>query len=166
MRFLLDGMLGKLTRWLRMLGYEADYESDRPDEALLSIAKQKSLTLLTSDEELYRRAMFRGIDAFLVRGKSEQERLAELAERYKLRLEIDPAESRCPACGSKVKETPRQDVEKSVPSATLKVYSTFWVCTNPNCVKVYWQGSHWKKIEQTLQAAKRILEIKSNASNG
>jgi hypothetical protein len=166
MRFLLDGMLGKLTRWLRMLGYEASYENDRTDDDLLSIAKEGSFILLTSDEELYRTATFRGVQSFLIRGRNEPERLAELAERYKLRLEIDTRESRCPDCGSLIKETPKRNVEDSIPPATFKVYNAFWVCTNPNCAKVYWQGSHWKKIEQTLRAAKKILDLKSNASNG
>jgi uncharacterized protein with PIN domain len=164
MRFLLDGMLGKLTRWLRMLGHEAVYENDRPDDKLLAIAKDRSLTLLTSDEELYRTATFRGIDAFQIQGKNEPERLAELAKRYRLRLDIDANKSRCPTCGFLIKQTPKDTVKESVPSATLKVYKDFWVCTNPDCSKVYWQGSHWKKIDQTLQAAKKILEANSNPS--
>jgi len=164
MRFLLDGMLGKLTRWLRMLGYDASYQNDYSDNDLLSTAKSGSLTLLTADEELYRTATFRGIQSFLVRGKTEPERLAELAERYKLRLEIDTSKSRCPTCGSAIKETPKEDLEKRIPPATFKVYKTFWVCTNPSCAKTYWQGSHWKKIEQTLQAAKKILDLKSKSS--
>ena len=64
MQFLLDGMLGKLTRWLRMLGYDAVYQNDSSDTDLLTAAKSKSLILLTSDEELYRTATFRGINHF------------------------------------------------------------------------------------------------------
>jgi len=159
-------MLGKLARWLRMLGYEADYENDRSDVDLLSLAKQRSLVLLTSDEELYRTAIFRGLQSLLIQGKTEAERLAEVAERYNLRLEIDTQESRCPKCGFMLREAARGDVVKFVPAATFKVYKSFWICTNPNCAKVYWQGSHWKKIEQTLRAAKKLLDLKSDASNG
>jgi len=165
MSYLLDGMLGKLTRWLRMLGYEASYENDRTDENLLAIAKERSLILLTSDEELYRTATFRGIQSFLVQGKTEPERLAELAERYKIRLEIDTTQSRCPKCGSRLREASKESVESSVPPATFKMYETFWICTNSGCAKIYWQGSHWKKIEETLRSAKRILELKSKTHN-
>ena len=166
MRFLLDGMLGKLTRWLRMLGCDASYQKDRPDNELLSTAKSNSLILLTADEELYRTATFRGIQSYLVRGKTEPERLAELAERFKLKLEIDTSKSRCPTCGYPIKETAKENLEKLVPAATFKVHNTFWVCTNLNCAKIYWQGSHWKKIEQTLEAAKKILDSKSNSASG
>ena len=160
MRFLLDGMLGKLARWLRMIGYECTYMNDCEDHELLTIAKRDSLILLTSDAELFRTAVARGIESFLVEGRTETERLASLAERYELKLSIDTAISRCPVCGWQLREASKGDVESVVPPATFKVYQTFWVCTNPKCAKVYWQGSHWKRIEQTLASAKKILDRK------
>jgi hypothetical protein len=164
MRFLLDGMLGKLARWLRMLGHDATYEKDRPDPELISIAKRGRLVLLTSDEQLYRTATMRGVESFLVTGRTEPEMLANLTERFKLNLTIDAANSRCPVCGFPIEERPKAEVEASVPPATFKVYQTFWVCTNPKCTKVYWQGSHWQKIEQTLENARKILETRTNAT--
>jgi uncharacterized protein with PIN domain len=148
-----------------MLGYIAVYQNNQSDSDLLTAAKSDSLILLTSDEELYRTATFRGIQSYLVRGKTEPERLAELAERYNLRLAIDPSKSRCPSCGSSLEEASKASLEDSLPTATFKVYKTFWVCTNPNCAKIYWQGSHWKKIEHTLQAAKKILDLRSKSTN-
>ncbi len=166
MRFLLDGMLGKLARWLRMLGYEATYLNDSPDRDLLSLAKHESLILMTSDEELYRTAVMRGIESFLVQGRTEPERLASLSERFNLNLEIDTAISKCPVCGFSIREVPKESVESSVPPTTFKVYQSFWVCTNPKCAKVYWQGSHWKKIEQTLESARKILDTKRSTTAG
>ena len=160
MHFLLDGMLGKLARWLRMIGYETTYLNNYVDKDLLSIAKRDSLILLTSDQELYRTAAGRGIECFLVEGRTEAERLAALADRYKLDLHIDTTISRCPVCGSPLKEIAKKEVEDSVPPATFKVYQTFWVCNNPACGKIYWQGSHWNKIEQTLENARKILDDK------
>jgi uncharacterized protein with PIN domain len=163
MRFLLDGMLGKLARWLRMIGYEATYMNDSPDQDLLSLAKRESFILLTSDEELYRNAISKGIDSFLVQGRTESERLAGLAERYDLNLRIDTVNSRCPICGTSIREVPKRDVEALVPPTTFKVYQSFWLCTNAKCAKVYWQGSHWKRIEQTLESARKILDRKRAA---
>jgi len=163
MHFLLDGMLGKLARWLRMIGYEATYLNDYGDSDLLSIAKRDSLTLLTSDQELYRTAVGRGIECFLVEGRTEAERLAALADRYELDLRIDTTVSRCPVCGSPLREISKNDVKELVPPATFNVYQTFWVCNNPACGKVYWQGSHWKKIEYTLETARKILDNKRSA---
>jgi len=163
MRFLLDGMLGKLARWLRMIGYECVYSNDTDDRDLLAMAKRDALILLTSDAELYRTAVARGIGSFLVEGRTEPERLASLAERYGLDLNIDTAISRCPVCGWQLKEVSKGEIEESVPPATFKVYQTFWLCTNPKCAKVYWQGSHWKRIEETLASAKKILDKKEHS---
>ena len=146
-----------------MLGYEAAYVNDSSDKDLLSIAKHDSLILLTSDEELYRTAAMKGIETSLVQGRTEPERLANLAERYNLRLEIDTTISRCPLCGFPLRGISKGEAGASVPPATFKVYQSFWACTNPKCAKVYWQGSHWKKIEQTLGNARKILDAKRNS---
>lgn len=166
MHFLLDGMLGKLARWLRMIGYEATYKNDLEDRDLLTLAKQDSLILLTSDAELYRTAVARGVESFLVEGHSEPERLASLGERYGLDLRIDTTISRCPVCGFPLREAAKKEVKQIVPPATFKVYNSFWVCTNPKCAKVYWQGSHWKKIEETLASARQIVDSRGKAKNG
>jgi hypothetical protein len=160
MRFLLDGMLGKLTRWLRILGYDAEYSKNSSDNNLLSQAKDESRILLTSDAQLYRNAVSRNIDTLLMDSKSDSEKLANLAYRFHLNLKLDPMNSRCPICGSSIKPTSKDEIVHSVPPATFKVYQSFWVCTNVSCAKVYWQGSHWKKIEETLRNASEILDRK------
>src|SRR5208282_6861048 len=109
MRFLIDGMLGKLNRWMRILGYETEYAKDKGDDELVNSARRSSSILLTSDEELYRTAVTHGVDSFLIRGKNETERLAALAHRYNLRLSIDPNLSKCPLCGSSIKEVSKAD---------------------------------------------------------
>jgi len=159
MRFLIDGMLGKLNRWIRILGYETEYVKDKGDDELVNSAKLSSSILLTSDEELYRNAVTRGVDSFLIRGKNEAERLAALAHRYNIRLTIDPDLSKCPLCGSSVKLVSKADIETLVPPTTFKVYQSFWKCTNPTCAKIYWHGSHWKRIEQTFETARKLHDF-------
>jgi uncharacterized protein with PIN domain len=158
MRFLLDGMLGRHTRWLRMIGCDAWYDKDGSDAVLLQRAKQDSLILLTCDVQLYRAAIARNIECFLVEGNDEPERLASLAARFNLKLNIDPERSRCPVCGSYIKPVGKEEIASRVPPATFKIYQSFWICTNASCAKVYWQGSHWKRIEETLENARTILE--------
>ncbi|MGD0496694.1 MAG: Mut7-C RNAse domain-containing protein [Candidatus Bathyarchaeia archaeon] len=156
LRFVADGMLGKLTRWLRMLGQDVKYSSSLDDPQLLMIAKKEKRILLTRDFELYQRANARGIDAFYLEGLTGEEKLAELAKRYDVRLEIDMASSRCPKCNSTVKLVSRQQAEGKVERSTFDHYKEFWKC--PNCGQIYWQGAHWTRIRKTLNAAKQILE--------
>jgi len=156
MRFLVDGMLGGLARWLRILGQEVRYDSSAKDNDLLRIAHQENMVLLTRDEELYRRAIAWKITSALVLGETEEERLAQMASTFGVLLDADMAETKCPECGSDLKETPKNVLAGEVPLASLKLYDKFWKCTDLNCGKVYWVGSHWKQIRQTLDDARKL----------
>ncbi len=154
MRFIADGMLGKLTRWLRMLGHDVKYYNATDDKDLIKAAKAEGRILLTRDNILYRRALRENVEAFLVRGESEHERLAELAGEYNLKLEIDMASSRCPKCNSKIIPVRKEAIIDLIPETTSRFYNDFWRCSG--CGKVYWRGSHWRRIEETLNLARNL----------
>lgn len=156
MRFLIDGMLGGLARWLRILGQDVRYDASTKDNELLRIAQEENMILLTRDEELHRRAVARNIPSALVLGETEEERLAQVATTFGVPLDINMAKTKCPECGSGLKETAKSDVADEVPLASLKLYDQFWKCTSQNCGKVYWVGSHWNHIRQTLEEAKKL----------
>ncbi len=156
MRFLVDGMLGGLAKWLRILGYEARYDANARDNDLLRIASEEKMVLLTRDEELYHRAIARKIVSALVVGETEEERLAQMASTFGVNLEANMAETKCPECGTSLTEKSKSDIIDEVPKASLKLYDQFWKCSNQNCGKVYWVGSHWKQIRQTLEKAMKL----------
>ena len=156
MKFIVDGMLGKLTRWLRMLGYDVEYSTKLDDKQLMAIAKKEERILLTRDLELYQRAIAKEVETFFLEGQKEEKRLAELAKRYDIRLEIDMATSRCPKCNSQIKPISKEEVEGKVESNTLANYDEYWQC--PRCKQIYWQGAHWTKIRKTLDTAKLKLK--------
>ena len=153
MKFLADGMLGKLARWLRMLGQDVIYSVQFDDAQLLELAKAEQRALLTRDFELYKRAIARGIDAFYVEGKTESERLAEVSKRYGVSLVIDMEKSHCPVCNTPLKATPKEKLSGELEKNTFTYYDKFWKC--PNCGQVYWQGAHWKQINNTLTQAQQ-----------
>ena len=66
-RFEVDGMLGSLARWLRILGYDTDYANQRDDAELVRIARAEDRVLLTRDREL---AGWRGVHALLIESQS------------------------------------------------------------------------------------------------
>jgi len=155
LRFIADGMLGKLTRWLRMLGHDVEYHRATDDKKLIALAKSEKRVLLTRDLKLYQQAVARGVGAVLVEGKDEAEKLADLANCFDFRLEVDLSVSRCPKCNTMIEAVPKEAVVSQVPEATSTYYSDFWKC--PGCGQVYWQGAHWKRIEKTLEEANSRL---------
>jgi uncharacterized protein len=151
--FIADGMLGKLARWLRMLGHDVVYSTKMGNNDLLSVAKKENRILLTRDSELYHRAIGRGLEVFYVDGKTEVQRLVQLASRYNFPLEIDMDKSCCPKCGTKLKAVAKEQVQGELEENTFRFYEKFWKC--PTCQQIYWQGAHWKQITGTLKQAQQ-----------
>jgi len=156
LKFVVDGMLGKLARWLRMLGHNVKYSSSLSDEKLLKIAKNEHRTLLTRDLELYQRAVANGVQVVYMEGTDEAEKLAKLAKKYGFSLEINLEKSRCPKCNARIKPIDKKLVKGKVPETTYKYYDKFWECQK--CGQIYWQGAHWKRINDTLARAKSFIE--------
>ena len=156
MKFVADGMLGSLVRWLRMMGHDVEYLHGLDDDKLIALAKEEGRILLTRDLELYKRSTAKGVDVFYLEGKNEAERLSVLAKRFSIALEIDLKTSRCPRCNATIQPVPKLHIANRVEKKTYDNYNTFWEC--PRCQKVYWQGAHWPKICETLEDAKSRLK--------
>jgi len=150
-------MLGALARWLRMLGYVTEYDSKADDDNLLQRSNDTNAILLTRDEELHNRAVARKIHSVLVLGGNEETRLGQLARTLGISLEIDMSGTRCPECGSELREIAREEAANAVPAKSLELYDRFWRCTKGECGKTYWVGSHWKQIRHTLEEARKMM---------
>jgi uncharacterized protein with PIN domain len=148
-RFLLDGMLGSLSRWLRIGGYDTEYRRDTPDDDLIEEAVREDRILLTRDEALVTRARKRGAKATYIREEGDEEGLSQLT--LELGIILDPAQARCPKCNHRVDKVAKTDVFGKVPEGTLRAVDDFWVC--PRCGSIYWRGSHWSRIVETLSHA-------------
>jgi uncharacterized protein with PIN domain len=160
LKFVADGMLGKLTRWLRLLGHDVKYSNRMNDAQLITIAKKERRILLTRDLELYKQAAAKSIDAFYLGGQTGEEKLAELASRFNLRLSIDMATSRCPKCNTRVKPISKEKVINRVKKNTYANYDEFWKC--PKCGQTYWQGAHWTGIRKTLETTRKYLDMQNS----
>jgi hypothetical protein len=143
-RFVVDGMLGSLARWLRRMGYDADYVNQRADAELARIARAESRVLLTRDRELAGR---RGLRALLVESQSLDEQLAQVTAAFPLALGSQPA--RCSECNTPLVGALPQEVADQVPVYVLHTHRYFRRC--PACRRVYWTGTHWPAIQARLK---------------
>lgn len=150
-------MLGKLTRWLRMLGHDVEYYQATDDKKLVLMAESQKRILLTSDQKLHQQMLKKGLDAVLVNVSDEAQRLAILAKRYGFKLIVDLSISRCPKCNSTLAKVTKYKVLDKIPKITSTYYDKFWECTS--CGQVYWQGAHWKRIQATLIDATNKLNL-------
>jgi len=139
--FLLDGMLGSLARWLRIMGYDSEYLRDEDDRALLAVLGDRYL--LTRDKQLAQRAGPRG---FYLESDDLDVQLSAVVERFDLRPDLE--RTRCTACNGLLDKVPKDQVREKVEEGTWNEHQEFWMCRN--CGKVYWHGAHWKNIRDRL----------------
>ncbi len=139
-----------------MLGHNVKYSDRLNDDQLIMIAKKEGRVLLTRDLELYQQATSKGVETFYLNGKTEAERLAQLAQRFNIKLDIDMLTSRCPKCNTRVKPISKEKIADKVEKSTFAYYNEFWECQK--CGQIYWHGAHWVRIRKTLETAKETLE--------
>ena len=150
MKFVVDCMLGKLARWLKILGFDTLFFSKIGDDKLLAIAEKEERILLTRDNELFERAD--PAAAFFIKSEDWQEQLKQVLDGFKLRDKAKPY-SRCIECNAALKDLSRIKAKNLVTPFVYKNAAGFALC--PVCGRVFWQGSHQKdmavKIDKFLK---------------
>ena len=144
--FIVDGMLGTLARWLRIAGYDSIYFRGMDDDRLLEETKDSARIMLTRDRELYQRSLKLGLKSIYLESEEVSAQLTHL--KRQLGLKLVASNSRCPICNGPLMEKPKANVQDLVPVESFNVFEEFWACGD--CSRVYWKGSHWVKIRETL----------------
>ncbi|MBI3806908.1 MAG: Mut7-C RNAse domain-containing protein [Nitrospirae bacterium] len=147
--FFADAMLGRLARWLRMLGYDTAYEKDISDESLISRVVTEHRWLLTRDRYLAQRKVLRDHHTLIV-SDHLQNQLRQLQSELRLDLDLsDKTASRCAACNSILKSIPHEKATSTVPAYVASLHRQFVQCSN--CGRIYWPGTHWTHMLARLQ---------------
>ncbi|NPA06246.1 MAG: twitching motility protein PilT [Chloroflexi bacterium] len=151
-RFVLDGHLGRLASYLRLLGYDTLYHPAWDDPTLARFAAQGRV-LLTRDQGLLKRKTVRY--GYWVRATEPDVQLAEVAQRYTLARWAQPF-TRCPRCNTKVHRVPIDALADRVPADVRSRQTYVHLC--PSCGRVYWEGSHVERIRARFARAGLLLE--------
>ncbi|MBN1235740.1 MAG: hypothetical protein JW999_06780 [Methanotrichaceae archaeon] len=141
--YVVDLMLMRLGRWLRLLGQDVANPVGESDEELLHLAKKESRTIITRDKGLFKACPGADVQCVLIQSSAISDQLLEMADAG-VPLRLDP--QRCTLCNGLLEEIEMLGTKK-------------WQCLD--CKKLYWEGGHWKKMERILQAIRR--QRKENA---
>jgi uncharacterized protein with PIN domain len=139
MKFVADTMLGRLARWLRLLGFDVLYPN-LDDKELLKFADER--IILTRDKELGEKE-----NVFLIKSVDVNEQMKQVINE--LRVEINTPLSRCSVCNQVLVEEDKKSVKNLVPERIYKSNDMFWRC--PGCNRIYWKGSHYDKIMKKIE---------------
>ncbi|HEY3108567.1 MAG TPA: Mut7-C RNAse domain-containing protein [Chloroflexota bacterium] len=144
-RFVLDGHLGRLAGYLRMLGVDALYRRDASDDALAQMSAREGRVLLTRDRGLLKRSLV--VHGYCPRSDDPERQLAEVVARFDLTRVAAPF-SRCMLCNGQLEPVEKASVEARLEPKTRRYYDEFARCRG--CERVFWKGSHHQRMERLL----------------
>ena len=146
MTFVADCMLGRLAKWLRILGFDVLYFSKAGDPELVAIARREGRVLLTRDTGLIERTAKRP-DRLFVRSDAWEDQVVQVLDEYGLWDSLQP-NTRCVECNLPLKPLSRERARNLVTPYVHERASAFAVC--PGCERVFWQGSHHGDMERAI----------------
>ncbi len=145
--FIVDAMLGKLAKKLRLLGYDSFYSSNMEDDKIIQLAKNENRILITKDVPLVQKAKKQEILAVQITSNDEIEQFLQINAKASLgKCTVGGGSSRCPVCNGELQHIEKNDVSDKVPAGVLEMMKDFWTCTK--CEKIYWEGTHIKNLQQ------------------
>ena len=146
-RFVLDTHLGKLAKYLRMLGFDSLYGNDMEDGTLVELScAGEGRTLLTRDIGLLKRK--RITNGYFVRETHPRLQAREILERFDLKRMIRPFRL-CIHCNGKLRPVDREEAAQMVPAGVLRDFADFVMCDD--CRHIYWKGSHYDRMANFIQ---------------
>ena len=144
LRYFTDHMLGRLTRWMRLLGLDTEYASaDLDDSTIAKRCEETGRILLTRDKELHRRSM----NSILIESTDHIDQTRQVIRTIKMDEKL--FFTRCPACNALLLDVPSISVKGRVPDGVFERYQTVMKC--PDCGKIYWKGDHYRNILKTIK---------------
>jgi uncharacterized protein len=145
-RFVADGHLGKLTRNLRLLGFDVAYSGRADDRELLDIMARENRALLTRDRRLLMHSIVQ--HGYYPRSQNADEQTVEVLRRFDL-VKMIAQFTRCLRCNAQLQDAAKTDVIEELKPLTKLYYDEFRRC--PACKQIYWSGSHFAKMQKTIE---------------
>ena len=153
LKFLADTMLGSLAKKLRLLGIDTVYKSDPDNSELKYLVRSQTRILVTRDLNLSRSM---GDLAWPVTGKDAREEFLSIAEKLKPFSDLLVPFSRCLDCNNPFQSMELSEAQGKVPPFIYSSQKIFSHC--PSCGKVFWEGTHRKKMEKEVEWMEGVLQ--------
>ena len=153
-RFIVDDNVGKLAKWLRIMGYDTLFFHSTDDAELISIALAQGRTILTKDSQLMRRRVITSgrLRAILIKADDIEDQLRQVMDTLGLDYDFRPF-SLCLECNRPLLSRTREEVRDLVPAFVFQTQHQYMQC--PACSRIYWRGTHWQRMSRELERTRR-----------
>lgn len=146
MKFIATKELGRLAKWMRILGFDTEYFKEENYSKLKIIALRDQRIILTRNTRLSRP---KGIKLVQIKHDLLNEQLLDVSKALDLKADKDLMFSRCTICNVELEHVEKEAIKDKVPEYVFQNQNTFIKC--PVCQRVYWSGTHWGNVEKTFK---------------
>lgn len=144
-KFVVDANLGRLARYLRLLGFDCLYHNNYSDDMVATISNEDNRIVLTRDRSLLQRKII--TYGYFVRATIPKIQVKEILKRFNLFQLIAPF-IRCTRCNGTLEKIDKLKIEHRLKPLTRQYYNDFLICTK--CRQIYWQGGHYTRAMQLI----------------
>jgi len=146
-RFITDHNLGKLAKWLRLLGFDTRCHAGKTNRDIWNRALAEKRIVLTRKKNLH--YYNKDVETVLITTEDLEDQLGEVFTKLALTIQQNHFLKICSVCNQWLKKVDRQEVQDQVPAYILETHQAFYICET--CKKIYWRGTHVEQIEKILR---------------
>lgn len=150
MRFLATKELGRLSKWLRILGYDCEYFTEDNMVSLTIKSLQEDRVILTRNTRLSEKAGFRVMH---IKSDLVKEQLRQVLDELKLKISDEEMFTRCVICNVLLGDIGKEKAKDKVPPFVYETHEDFVRCVK--CGRVYWHGTHWGNVREYVNGIYR-----------
>jgi hypothetical protein len=149
MKFFADNNVGKLAKWLRMMGYDTRFFNSGDDSSMIAIALAEDRVILTRDTRIMRRRVVTSgqLKAILIQGDEPEQQMRQVIDSLNLDCQFKPF-TICLECNQPLVPRTREQVKDLVPPYVFQTQVQYVEC--PTCHRIYWRGTHWQTMTGKL----------------
>ena len=149
-KFIVDNNVGKLAKWLRMMGYDTLSFNGSDDSHMVAIALAEGRVILTRDTQIMKRRVVTSgrLKVILIQGDEPGLQMRQVIDTLNLDCQFRPF-TICLECNQSLLERSREEVKDLVPPYVLQTQNQYMEC--PACHRIYWRGTHWQAMTEKLK---------------
>jgi uncharacterized protein len=155
LKFFADNNVGKLAKWLRMMGYDTRFFNGSDDSHMIAIALAEGRVILTRDTQIMRRRVVTSgqLKAILIQGDEPEQQVRQVIDSLNLDCQFRPL-TICLECNQPLVPRTREQVKDLVPPYVFQTQIQYVEC--PTCHRIYWRGTHWQAMTRKLNKFMKV----------
>jgi len=142
--------VGKLAKWLRMMGYDTTLFTGEDDSRMIVNALRQERVILTRDTQIMKRGVVTSgrVKAILIESEEPEQQISQVIESLNLDCQFKPF-TLCLECNQPLRAISKEAIRERVPPYVFQTQDNYMEC--PVCYRIYWPGTHWQSMTRKLE---------------